>query len=239
MNKRWRKKTALLLVIAMMLSFMPLAWASTEDTITADTNGEAGVASSPSALQWENSVIKIDEDGGNGSVDTAIYLDGVNGDDDCDGLSADKAVKTFAKAAELAMRNGVSTVYVTSTVTVEDEQTWGGNLTLVRENNFTDGALVAVAESGKLILKDIIIDGNHISVVSSNMYQPANLLRVEGSLSIADGVVIRNHVADASGGQRGQYCAAVFVYSGTLNMSGGEICNNTGGNFRRRYYSNL
>ena len=231
-HKLWKKRIAFFLVIAMMLSFMPQTWAGTEDAAAGTGSSATGEVSSPSALEWENSVAKISEDGSNGYVGTAIYLNGSTGDDNKDGLTSENAVKTFAKAAELATGKGVSTVYITGTVMVENQQTWGGDLTLVRETNFIDGALVTVSKAGELTLEDITIDGDLISLSrSTDRYQPANLFRVEGILNITDGAVIQNHRANAGGWQSDQYCAAVFIYGGTLNMSGGKICNNEGGNF--------
>ena len=53
---------------------------------------------------------------------TAIYLNGSAGDDNSDGETEGTAVKTFAKAKEMATTHqGVSTIYITGTVPISEE----------------------------------------------------------------------------------------------------------------------
>lgn len=103
----------------------------------------------------------------NKEVTGTIYLNGAGGNDENDGTTADTAVKTFAKAEELAeaaLKEGAENnviVYVTGTVSVTDEQTWTSKegITYKRGDSFTD-ALVNV-NGGILSLSDITVAGNN------------------------------------------------------------------------------
>ena len=53
-HKLWKKRIAVFLVIAMMLSFMPQTWAGTEDAAAGTVSSATGEVSSPSALQWSD-----------------------------------------------------------------------------------------------------------------------------------------------------------------------------------------
>ena len=57
-NKVWQKKIAVFLVIAMVLFFMPLAWANPEDAMAGGAGGST-TASSPSALQWSDDTVAV------------------------------------------------------------------------------------------------------------------------------------------------------------------------------------
>ncbi|WP_455136653.1 Spy0128 family protein [Thermophilibacter sp.] len=160
-------------------------------------------------------------------AEAAIYLNGESGSDSGDG-SASQPVGTYQRAAELAADRGVSTVYVTGTVTVSDTETWSDGLTLVRAEGFTNGSLVYVTDGGELTLGNVTLDGASVGTTASPTAaneDAANLLRVEGTLNIGEGALVENH----QGG--GAYSAAVLVYGGTLNMSGGTIDHNEGGSW--------
>ena len=75
-NKIWQKKIAVFLVIAMVLSFMPLAWANTGDTMT---GGGSTTASSPSALQWSDDTVAVMDSTTYSSLQLAIDAIPANG----------------------------------------------------------------------------------------------------------------------------------------------------------------
>ncbi len=75
-NKIWQKKIAVFLVIAMVLSFMPLAWANTGDTMT---GGGSTTVSSPSALQWSDDTVAVMDSTTYSSLQLAINAIPANG----------------------------------------------------------------------------------------------------------------------------------------------------------------
>lgn len=158
----------------------------------------------------------------------AIYLNGATGSDDNDGQSADTAVATYSRAAELAEDAGASTVYVTGTVSVSENETWDTGLALVRDPSFTNGAMVMVESGATLTLGKVTLDGNNVVVASgasSASGATSNIVRVEGTLNITDGTTLQNQNCSSSD----SYSAAVLVYCGTVNMSGGSVTDNVGG----------
>lgn len=94
---------------------------------------------------------------------STIYFDPSNGADTNDGLTSDKAVKTFDKAKALSSSNG--TIYLcntltlsTANVTIDGEDK---NLTLKRyESDFT-GAMIDVTATG-INIKNLTIDGGAV-----------------------------------------------------------------------------
>ena len=76
--------------------------------------------------------------------------------------------------------------------------------------------LYIINSGGKVVLENIIIDGNR-NIVTTNM---APLVRVNSgsSLTLNSGAVLRNNYATVSGG-------CVNIYGGTFIMNGGEISN--------------
>lgn len=127
---------------------------------------------------------------------TVIYWDGQNGDDSHQGESKDKAVKTFARAKEvaeeLAKENPHVIVYMMNTVKVEGKEKWEvsnpDKITFYREPSFS-GYLVEVTSTGDLTLENMTIDGN-------NKVDPVHgsLVFVNGGkLTIGNGGVLQNN----------------------------------------------
>ncbi|MCD8147974.1 MAG: Cna B-type domain-containing protein [Clostridiales bacterium] len=157
----------------------------------------------------------------------AIYLNGESGDDSNAGTSADAAVKTFKIAKSFAEKNGLSTIYITGTVTISEgseSRDGGGTLSLVRDSSLKNSALVELT-GGSLTLSNITVDGNEIS-------STAALIRVNGSssvLTIQSGTVIQNNRnTSTSLAATVANNAAICVVNGKLVMTGGEIKNNIG-----------
>ncbi len=159
-----------------------------------------------------------------------VYLNGEDGDDNNDGATVDTPVATFEKAKELAIENSTNTIYVCGTVTyssgdntIDGGVDGGDNLTLLRYEEDTSDVLILV-EGGTLTLSDVTIDDNLVT-------ETEPMVKVYGDdavLNIADGTVIQNARERDSSTSTGDH-GAVSVGSGTLNMSGGLITNNSGG----------
>ena len=115
--------------------------------------------------------------------------------------------KTIILTAEIAIPNGTTTI----------QGAPGSNIKILR-GVFDWNSLFTVNASAKLILDNIIIDGNKDAFPD---YQGGSLVHVRyfGEFIMKDGVALTNN----SG-------YAVFVYwNGTFTMTGGEISGNTGG----------
>lgn len=150
----------------------------------------------------------------------AIYLNGASGDDSKDGTTKETAVKTFAKAKELATNNSaITTIYVTGTVPVSGEITLEGtNAVLKREKDFNRYLL---STSGETTFKNITIDGNQ-----ENSSAIQSLVNVSNTLNIQDGTVLQNNkLTDL--GYFHAIGGAIYSSGGTINMTGGTIKNNT------------
>ncbi|MCD7762320.1 MAG: Cna B-type domain-containing protein, partial [Lachnospiraceae bacterium] len=166
---------------------------------------------------------------------TAVYIDGVSGDDDNEGTSADKPVKTFAKAKEvlgqltkLATDNGTElpkSIYVLNTITVDSDETWDlsdyPDVKIVRDisGSFADTMIKVAGASASLILTGVRIDGlGNKGLASSN-----SLVTVENSatLTINSGTQITGGISTADNG------GAVYVSSAAVIMNGGSISGNS------------
>ncbi|MDY3051797.1 MAG: Cna B-type domain-containing protein [Ndongobacter sp.] len=151
---------------------------------------------------------------------TEIYLDGQNGDDSKDGTTKENAVKTFAKAKELAAANqDIVTIWVMGTVSVSGEISLSGtNAILKREKDFPD-YLIQIRDAATM--NGITVDGNQENARASK-----SLILVIGTVTIEDGTVLQNNrltdlgYFDALGG-------GMIIEDGTVNMTGGVITNNT------------
>ncbi|MCI6377365.1 MAG: DUF5979 domain-containing protein [Clostridiales bacterium] len=161
-----------------------------------------------------------------------IYLDGVLGDDNRDGTSVSNAVRTFEKAWALAnaalLDTGKEavTIYICGKVQVSDEETWGDNssksIVVMRSDGY-QGVLAEVAANGKLTLQNIIIDGNKTAEYTDS------LIHVKGGeLLIKDGTILQNNFAGRT--EKGYDGGAVYIESGSGEMTGGQIQNNTARN---------
>ncbi len=141
-----------------------------------------------------------------------VYVSG-SGSDDGDG-SPEAPAATFAKAKELLGGNA-GTIYVSSTINVTGEESWtlAEGQSLARADGFT-GALVSVAEGGKLTLSSITVDGREIEGVDSPLVTVAE----GGSLTVEAGAVLEHNLSSKAGG--------AVVCNGTMTMTGGEIRGN-------------
>lgn len=153
----------------------------------------------------------------------SIYLNGTSGSDTNDGTTPEKAVKTFAKAKELAVANqNIRRIIVTGTTKIQGDITLNGTKAqVVRAQNFYD-YLFKVDSGNTASLSDITIDGNY----DENKAIEKSLIRVEGkssTLNISEGAVLKNNYIKAipNNATRG---GAIHAYNqAEINMMGGMI----------------
>ena len=165
---------------------------------------------------------------------SAIYLNGQNGDDSKDGTTAKNAVKTFAKAKELATENqNITTIYITGTVNVSGEVTLKGTNAVVKREASFNGYLMQVGNTATATFSDIRIDGNSEEATGTTK----SLINSTGTLNIQDGTVLQNNTLtnlgyfQATGGAIHTDRGAIHTDKGNgnsvINMTGGIIQNNT------------
>ena len=136
----------------------------------------------------------------------AIYLNGgAAGDDANDGLTINSPVKTFEKAVELLNQHeGIKNILVSGTVTIDNDKTLtlgnkSNDVIVKREGKFLDTLFSVI--SGKLTLKDIIIDGNKETVGAAN--SPLIYVTNTGKLELSSGAKLRNNAVRGMGGAIG------------------------------------
>ena len=140
----------------------------------------------------------------------AVYLNGERGSDDKTGTDAENAVKTLAKAKELAGEGG--TILITGNVKLENAGEVNLSGTAVQRGGEYQGALFTVSGSTVLNLSDVTLDGNKAAVDAA-----------DALVAVSDGAVLNI-------GAGAKLCnnkhVAVMVSSATVNMTGGEIFGN-------------
>ena len=155
-----------------------------------------------------------------GGATGEIYLNGQSGNDAKDGKTKANAVKTFARAKELAAADQtIKTIWVSGTTGVSGEVSLSGTKAVLKREQDFKGNLLSV--DNKASFKDITIDGNQ-----ANANATASLVRVSGQLDIKEGTLIQNNKLT----QLGYFQAmggGIDVESGTVNMTGGSIRNNS------------
>ncbi len=153
----------------------------------------------------------------------AVYLNGAGGDDANDGTTAESAVKTFARAKELAAADqSVQTIYITGTVPISGELSLSGTKAVIKRDPGFDGYLMRVNSGAAATLSDITLDGNSQAATKTKK----SLIELAGTLNIQGGAVLQNNKLtdlgyfSAAGG-------ALDVDKGVVHMTGGVIQNNT------------
>lgn len=164
-----------------------------------------------------------------------VYLNGVSGNDSNDGATAEKAVKTFAKAQSLLAADG--DILITNTVTVSDNQTWNlsgwGAARVVRAAGFHK-ALIQVKAGGKLALANLTLDGGG----AMENGQPGGILGSQmifvdegGQLDMATGACVTGHTVSNGAPTGAPYYFAAIVNKGAMRMQPGSAvtqCLNAG-----------
>ncbi len=152
---------------------------------------------------------------------TAIYLNGQSGDDAKDGKDASAAVKTFARAKEIAKGNPqITTIYVTGTVPVSGSVSLAGTNAVIKRDPSFSGYLMDVSSSAEFT--DITLDGNGDAVLAGK-----SLVQVTGSLSIGKGTVLKNNYATKDRSYFQSTGGGAAAYNGSsITISGGSVSNN-------------
>ena len=115
-----------------------------------------------------------------------IYLNGLSGDDGNTGADKNHAVKTLAKAVDLAGDNGI--IYVTGSVTIPAGQQ-NGNVT-VRADNGLEGVMFYVdpGQGAVTTLTSMTIDGNG-KTLDSLIRMKSGTLRLRGNVTLKNAAV--------------------------------------------------
>ena len=182
-----------------------------------------------------------------GAPDT-LYINGVDGSDDNDGSSPEKAIKSLDKLKE-SINEKIKNIFVTGTISVEGEV--GSNdkkITLTRDKNF-NGYLLKIEKGKEATIKNITIDGNS----ENNKNIERSLVYVEGgTLNIEEGAILKNNkikpapnygkttggaidarnssAVNMTGGiieeNQATYGGGIHLYKSIMNFTGGEVKNN-------------
>ena len=176
---------------------------------------------------------------------TSIYLDGKNGKDENDGLTKEKAVKTFEQAKKLAKEHtNITNIVVVGTTAISGEITLNGTKAkVIRGEGFKDN-LFKVEKNTEATLSNITIDGNG----NKGPVFEKSLIYLNGTLNIKDGAILQNNIIrnsenksdpyDVDGFGNETYGGAIHSYGGTINMSGGAIQKNQAVNGAGIYLEN-
>ncbi len=165
------------------------------------------------------------------SSDNVIYLDGVKGNDTNDGLTKNTAVKTFARAKELAGNNfRIEKIVVIGTTDIQGDISLEGTKAILSRDNDFSGYMLRVNTGNEATLSNIIVDGAGDGIPNKlSMIQVLN-----GILNIQKDTILRNNkikvledpnktgvdrISAAEGG-------AIHATNSTINMIDGEITEN-------------
>ncbi len=153
-----------------------------------------------------------------------LYLNGQAGDDNFDGTTPEKAVKTFEKAKELSAANqNIKQIVVIGTTDIQGEISLAGtNAGILRGEGF-NGYLFSVGSGKSASLSNIIVDGN--SEKNINIEKSLIEVKSKATLNINSGTNLKNNQIKAIK-NTATFGGAVYAYSATINMSGGTIENN-------------
>ena len=178
-----------------------------------------------------------------------VYVNGKSGDDQKDGLSKENAVKTFAKAKEIAQKNkDIVEIVVTGKTDIEGDISLGDTNAKICRSKDYGGFLFNVPSEKTATLSNIIIDGKS----NSNESIKESLIRVNSraTLNINEGAVLRNNkimdikntatrggavnafeaTINMTGGSveknQASYGGGIYLYKSTMNFSGGVVQNN-------------
>ncbi|WP_294796950.1 hypothetical protein [uncultured Fenollaria sp.] len=168
--------------------------------------------------------LDITEDLGGIKPSDTVYVNGKSGDDQNDGLSKENAVKTFAKAKDIAKSNqAIVEIVVTGQTDIEGDVSLEGTNAKVCRSKDYNGFLFNVAKGKTATLSKIIIDGRS----NSNKSIEKSLIRVNtgATLNIQDGAVLKNNkIKDIK--NTATQGGAINAFNATINMTGGSVEDN-------------
>ena len=233
-SKAAKKLLTAALAVMMAVAFMPAG------SVFAASKTKTAKTSAPKRAAVETETQNSSDASKPENTGKSIYLNGKTGDDANDGSAADKAVKTFSKAKELAEKDqSISTIYVTGTVQISDTEDLdlsGTKAVVKRDSGFKDYLFDVAGKDANATLKNITIDGNSEQAAGTEK----SLIKVEhnSTLNIQKGAVLQNNkiAVDASDDMAAYHAdgGAVFATNNgesqptgaTVNMSDGVIQNN-------------
>ena len=151
----------------------------------------------------------IEEDGIAVQAAKTVYLNTVSGSDGKDGATSANAVKTLDKAVELAGEGG--TVYLTLAGVTIDKNTNLSNVTFKRvSDNYR--TMFTVDQGATLTLENVTLDGENKSGTEHCVeVKNRSRLVINGTTKICNSKT-----------------TALSVQNASVEMNGGEICNNEG-----------
>lgn len=209
--------------------------ASTEETNSHDTISDENSSleevalrankTEAMALPNSNEPLRLGDE--RSTTEKAIYLDPYKGEDTNDGQSADKAVKTFAKAKDLATQDqAITTIYLMRTLYSEGTLSLEGTNAIIKRYTKSNAIPLIIVEKDKsLSLENITIDGNKdaLTVCDGTLIE----VKIDATLNIADGAILQNNKRNYTYNGDGQEAAGGAIFcQGTINMTGGVIRNN-------------
>lgn len=153
----------------------------------------------------------------------AIWIGDHNASDDNDGSDINHAVYSFNRAKELATADkSIKTIYLNTYLNVNGDLSLEGTNAVIKRAPAYTGYLFYVPKKWTTNLKNIVIDGN-----ADNVNNIANtMFLVDGTLNIGKSTVLKNNkITDNTGDFA--LGGAIYARNGIVNISGGEISNNS------------
>lgn len=159
-----------------------------------------------------------------------VYLNGTEeGNDENDGLSPERPVKTFERAKEVAKESEREKIYITGRVTINKDTSWSlpeeeyPNTKIYRYEKYK-GILILLGDEANLKLKSIAIDGNSENGVEADF----DAIRVKSNaiLTMGEDSILQN--LQLGGNNNG--AGVVVEEDGIFNMeSNSRITNSRAG----------
>ena len=152
-----------------------------------------------------------------------LYINGESGDDNNDGYSPEKAIKSLDKLKE-SINEKIKNIFVTGTISVEGEVSSNDKkITLTRDKDF-NGYILKIEKGKTATLKNITIDGNS----DNNKNIEKSLVYVDGAtLNVEDGAILKNNKIKPAPNYNKTTGGAIDARnSSTVNMTGGIVENN-------------
>lgn len=168
----------------------------------------------------------------------SVYVNGLNGNDTNSGEDRDHAVKTLEHALNLVDESG--TIYICGGVTIDSSLILDG-VNIERESDYKGTLLTVTGSDTVLTISNTTIDGKKIEDTISylvnvtngatvNIQEGAKLVNNNKSaVFVGNGSYLNMSGGEISGNHDDAWGAGIFNSSGMVNLTGGEIKNNTAG----------
>lgn len=167
----------------------------------------------------------------------SVYVNGLNGNDTNSGEDRDHAVKTLEHALNLVDESG--TIYICGGVTIDSSLILDG-VNIERESNYKGTLLTVSGSDTVLTISNTTIDGKKIEGTSFlvnvtngatvNIQEGAKLVNNNKSaVFVGNRSYLNMSGGEISGNHDDVWGAGIFNSSGMVNLTSGEIKNNTAG----------